>query len=78
MPLTCAHCPVSRQARLPEQVGAAQNACAEQQPLVGQPLDVRRRDRLAVGLDVAARVVGVQVDDVRVGPWRSLIVRSEQ
>ena len=26
MPLVCAHWPVSRQARLPEHVGAAQNA----------------------------------------------------
>ena len=38
---------------------------AEQQALVGQALDVRRRDLVAVGLDVAAGVVRMQVDDVR-------------
>ena len=54
-----------------QQAGAAARAArrraeglAEEQPLVGQPLDVRRRDLLAVGLHVAAGVVGVQVDDV--------------
>ena len=54
-----------------QQAGAAARAArgraeglAEEQPLVRQPLDVRRRDLLAVGLHVAAGVVGVQVDDV--------------
>ena len=38
---------------------------AEQQALVGEPLDVRRRDLVAVRLDVAPGVVRMQVDDVR-------------
>ena len=32
MPFECAHWPVSRQAREPEQVGAAQNACRNSRP----------------------------------------------
>jgi hypothetical protein len=36
----------------------------EQQPLVGQALDVRRRDQVAVRLYVAPRVVRMQVEDV--------------
>ena len=38
---------------------------AEQQALVGETLDVRRRDLVAVRLDVAPGVVRMQVDDVR-------------
>ena len=38
---------------------------AEQQPLVGEPLDVGRRDLMAVRLDVSSGVVGVDEDDVR-------------
>jgi hypothetical protein len=37
---------------------------AEQQSLVGEPLDVRRRHRVPVRLHVAAGVVGVDVDEV--------------
>ena len=55
-----------------QQAGAAARAgrrraerLAEQQPLVGEPLDVRRGDLVAVGLHVAAGVVRVEVDDVR-------------
>ena len=32
MPLTCAHCPVSSTARLPEHVGAPQKACRKSSP----------------------------------------------
>jgi hypothetical protein len=38
---------------------------AEQQALVGQALDVRRRHGVAVGLHEAAGVVGMEVYDVR-------------
>ena len=38
---------------------------AEQHALVGEVLDVRRRHRVPVRLDVAAGVVGVEVQDVR-------------
>ena len=65
MPLTCAHCPVSRHGARARARRRGAERLAEQQALVGQPLDVRRRDLVAVGLDVAARVVRVQVDDVR-------------
>jgi hypothetical protein len=51
--------PASRAGR-----GAAERL-AEQHPLVGEELDVRRRDLVAVRLDVAPRVVGVDVEDVR-------------
>jgi hypothetical protein len=54
-----------------EQGGAAARAgrrcaegVAEEHPLVSEQLDVRRRHRKAVGLDVAAGVVGVDVEDV--------------
>ena len=55
-----------------QQAGAATGAgrrgaerLPEQQPLIGEPLDVRRRHRMPVGLHVAAGVVGVDVEDVR-------------
>jgi hypothetical protein len=55
-----------------EQGGAAARAggggaegVAEEHALVGEQLDVRRRHRKAVRLDVAAGVVGVDVEDVR-------------
>ena len=38
---------------------------AEQHPLLGEVLDVRRRDLMTVRLDVATGVVRMQVDDVR-------------
>ena len=65
IPFECAYWPVSRQARLAEQVEAAQNAWRNSTPSSRQPHDARRRDRVAVGLHVAAGVVGVQVEDVR-------------
>ena len=37
MPLECAYCPVSRQARLAEHVGAAQNACRKSTPCSASP-----------------------------------------
>ena len=51
---------------------------AEQQPLVGQPLDVRRRDRMPVRLDVAAGVVGVEVEDVGCSWVHCLLIRWER
>jgi hypothetical protein len=53
-----------RRARARARRGGAERL-AEQQPLVGQALDVRRRHLMAVGLDEAPRVVRVQVEDVR-------------
>jgi hypothetical protein len=38
---------------------------AEDDALLGEPLDVRRPDRVAVGPDPSTRVVGVDVEDVR-------------
>jgi hypothetical protein len=54
-----------------QQAGAAARAggggaegLAEQQPLVGEPLDVWSLDLVAIGLDVAPGVVRVHIDDV--------------
>ena len=46
---------------------------AKQHPLIGQQLDVRRRHLVAVRLHVAARVVGVDVEDVRRSLVRSVV-----
>ena len=62
---TCAHWPVSRHGAAAGARRRGAERLAEQQPLVGEPLDVRRRHLMAVGLDVAAGVVGVEIDDVR-------------
>ncbi len=65
MPLTCAHWPVSRHARLPEHDGAAQKAWRNSSPWSASRWMFGVGDLVAVGLDVAARVVRVEVDDVR-------------
>ena len=64
MPLEWAYWPVSRQARLAEQVERGAEGLAEEHALLGEALDPRRRDRVAVRLHVATRVVRVQVEDV--------------
>jgi len=56
---------VRRAAREPEQTGAAQNAWRNSVPMVGQVLDVRRRNWESVGLHVAASVVRMEIEDVR-------------
>ena len=47
MPLECAYWPVSRQARLAEHVGAAQNACRKSTPCSARPWS------LGVGIGMA-------------------------
>ena len=64
MPLTCGYWPVASAARLPEQVGAGAEGLAEDHALLGEPLDARRADADAVGLDLPAGVVRVEVEDV--------------
>jgi hypothetical protein len=55
-----------QQARTAGRAGGRRAEClAEEDALVGERLHVRHRHRLAVGLDVAAGVVRVQVEDVR-------------
>jgi hypothetical protein len=44
--------------------GGGTEGPTESDPLVGQQLDVRRQDLMAVGLNVAARVMRMHVDDV--------------
>ena len=77
MPLLWQYWPVSSEARLPEQVGAAQNALPEEDALVGEQLDVGRGHLVAVRLHVAAGVVRVDVEDVgrsRIGHFCTLLV----
>ena len=65
MPFVWLYSPVSSAARLRRADGRGAEGLAEEQALVGEPLDVRRRDLVTVRLDVAPGVVRMQVDDVR-------------
>ena len=67
MPVAWVHWPVSRAAREPGTDRRGAEGLTEQHALVGQVLDVRCRHRVAVGLHVAAGVVGVQIEDVGLG-----------
>ena len=62
--MECAHWPVSRHGAAARAGRRGAERVAEQQALIGEPLDVRRRHRMAVGLHVAAGVVRVDIDDV--------------
>ncbi len=57
--------PVSSAARLGEQVGEAQNAWRKSMPLFGQALQVGGGHGIAVRLDIAPGVMGMEVEDIR-------------
>ena len=67
IPLRWGHWPVRRAARLGEQVGAALKARRKRTAFGGEALEVRGGDGMAVGLEITAGIVGVEVEDVGFG-----------
>lgn len=66
MPQAWAALPVSRAARLGEQVGAQAKACLNNVPLLANLWRLGGRYLVSTGLDTSSRIVGMDIEDVQV------------